>query len=107
MTAGTYPSGQVVTTDYDSLNRLNLVSDTGYTRGFGYDAWGNMWIAGYTGIAPVGNPPTTSTGFNANNQVTTGGAAYDAAGNQTAMNGDTVAYDAENRQSSITTARKC
>jgi uncharacterized protein RhaS with RHS repeats len=85
---------------YDGVNRLNSVTDTGYTRSFGYDAWGNMWIAGHTVIDPVGSPPETSTGFNAKNQVTTGNASYDAAGNQTVVTGNTLTYDAENRLSS-------
>jgi RHS repeat-associated protein len=85
---------------YDGLNRLKSVSDSGgYTRSFGYDARGNMWIIpGFTGINPVGSPPSSADGYNAKNQVTTGGAQFDAAGNQSVINGDTLTYDAENRQ---------
>ncbi len=49
-----------------------------------------------------GNTPTVSTAYNTQNQITTGGASFDAAGNELSVNGDTIVYDAENRQVSAT-----
>jgi RHS repeat-associated protein len=88
---------------YDAVNRLASASDTGgWSRSFGYDAFGKMWVSGYSGIPRAGNTPGAPTAFNANNQITTGGASFDDAGNQIFVNGNTAAYDAENRQISVT-----
>jgi RHS repeat-associated protein len=77
------------------LNRLTSVADSGYARSFQYDAWGNMWVsAGASGNEIAGNV------FNAANQIS--GASYDNSGNQTVVNGNSVAYDAENRQVAVT-----
>jgi YD repeat-containing protein len=84
---------------YDAVNRVTSVSDTGYSRTFGYDAYGNAWVKTNSGVPLAGNTPTSNV-FNGNNQI--GGGSYDAAGNQTGVNGDTAAYDAESRQSSLT-----
>jgi YD repeat-containing protein len=83
---------------YDGVNRLTGVSDSGYTRSFGYDQWGNMWVSGYSVLAPAGNAPTAN--IYSNNRMN--GTSYDAAGNQSVVNGNSVAYDAENRQVSVT-----
>jgi len=78
---------------YDSLNRLTSASDSGgYSRSFGYDAYGNMWVTGASGGPWSGSTPTANN-F-ANNRMN--GISYDAAGNQLAVNGDTLTYDAEN-----------
>jgi YD repeat-containing protein len=51
---------------YDKVNRLTGVTDTGYTRTFGYDAYGNMWVTGNLGgnLIPLrriaGNAPIPS-----------------------------------------------
>jgi RHS repeat-associated protein len=47
----------------------------------------------------AGNTPTSNASYNGNNQIA--GVSYDAAGNQLAVNGDTLIYDAENRQASV------
>ena len=67
-----------------------------WTRGFSYDTWGNSWVdtTRTTGISPAGNMPTSNV-YNGKNQ--NGGASYDAAGNQTVVNGNGWTYDAENR----------
>jgi YD repeat-containing protein len=83
---------------YDGVNRLTGVWDSGYWRTFGYDTWGNMWVTGNGGVPLAGNTPTANV--YSGNRI--GGASYDAAGNQLVVNGDTLAYDAENRQSSAT-----
>ena len=36
---------------YDSLSRLTSASDSGgWSRTFGYDQWGNMWVTGNSGV---------------------------------------------------------
>ena len=88
---------------YDSLNRLASVSDSGgYSRAYGYDAYGNLWATAasggpWSGSTPVGNV------FNGANQM--GGQSYDAAGNQLVVNGNSAAYDAENRMTSVRSSR--
>jgi RHS repeat-associated protein len=78
---------------YDGVNRLTTASDSGgWTRTFGYDAFGNM--------TPSGNPNPPTESFNSNNQIT--GLSYDQAGNQISVNGNTVAYDFENHVTSET-----
>jgi hypothetical protein len=65
-----------------------------WTQNFQYDAYGNGWMPTSSGLASS-NAPATNV-YNGNNQI--GGGNYDAAGNQTVVNGDTIAYDAENRR---------
>ncbi len=84
---------------YDTVNRLTGVSDTGYTRNFQYDAFGNMYISGSSVITPQGNAPKVANLYNGYNQFI--GGAYDAAGNQTVVNGNTITYDAENREAVV------
>jgi RHS repeat-associated protein len=79
---------------YDAVNRLTSASDSSsWSRGFGYDAYGNMWVTGSSGVALAGNTPTSNV-YNGNNQMA--GTGYDAGGNQVTVNGDVLAYDAEN-----------
>ncbi len=61
---------------YDSLNRLSSVADTGYTRSFSYDAYGNSWVTGNSGVSLAGNTPTSNV-FNGANQMAA--VSYDAA----------------------------
>ena len=84
---------------YDHANRLTAVSDSGYSRTFAYDPFGNMWVTQNSGVPLAGNTPTANV-FNSQNRIN--GTNYDLAGNQTSVNGDTMAYDAENRQVSAT-----
>ena len=84
---------------YDVLNRLTGVTDTGYSRTFGYDAYGNSWVTANSGVALARNTPTSNV-YNGNNRII--GASYDGAGNQTVVNGNALTYDAENRQTSAT-----
>jgi len=64
------------------------------TLSWTYDEYGNRWAQS----ASYG--PNTSYSFNANNQITTGGVHYDAAGNITTDGlGNTLSYDAEGRLS--------
>jgi hypothetical protein len=84
---------------YDGVNRRNIVTDTGYGRSFAYDEYGNMFVSWFSKNLPPGGNTPTSYVYQSNNQFTTG--TYDAAGNETAVNGDTVTYDAESRQTSV------
>jgi RHS repeat-associated protein len=62
-----------------------------------------MWVGGGTGVPVAGNTPQGPAGsspFNANNQI--GGAAYDAAGDQIFVNGNTITYDYQHRVSTVT-----
>ena len=81
------------------MNRINSVIDTGYSRSFQYDPYGNLWVTGNSGVPLAGNTPTANVYTSANR---IGGGSYDAAGNQTVVNGNTLAYDAENRLGSAT-----
>jgi RHS repeat-associated protein len=73
---------------YDGVNRLLSANDSGgWSRSFTYDAVGNMTASG--------TPAVTSLSFNSNNQIT--GQTYDQTGNQQTVNGNTLAYDFENR----------
>ncbi|HEX4808036.1 MAG TPA: RHS repeat-associated core domain-containing protein, partial [Bryobacteraceae bacterium] len=83
--------------NYDGVNRLIAANDNNWSRSFGYDPYGNMWVTGATGITPSSLTPTGSNGYNANNQLTVN-AGYDASGNQTTFGVNTMAYDAESRQ---------
>jgi YD repeat-containing protein len=79
--------------DYDKLNRLTSAGDSGWSRSFGYDAFGNMWVTANSGVTLQGNTPTSISAFNPNNQIATTPSSYDAAGNQTLVNGDTQVYE--------------
>jgi RHS repeat-associated protein len=85
---------------YDKVNRLATSSDSGgWSRSFGYDSYGNMWVSGSSGIPLAGNTPTSNV-YTASNRIS--GSNYDASGNQFAVNGDTATYDAENRLTTVT-----
>ena len=88
---------------YDSVNRLQTATATasGQTvQNFTYtpDAWGNMTCSN----SVVGGLPCTPLGLSyspstTNNQITTAGYSYDAAGNLLTDNTHGYVYDAENR----------
>ncbi len=86
---------------YDNVNRLTAASEgSNWTRGFGHDFWGNGWVSAASGIAPAGNTPTSNVFSSANNRISS--ASYDAAGNQTVVNGNALTYDAESRVNQVT-----
>lgn len=80
------------------MNRLKTASDSGWTRSFDYDQYGNMWVTGNSGVPLPGNTPTSNV--YSSNRIN--GQSYDAAGNQLSVNGDTLNYDAENRMATAT-----
>ena len=91
---------------YDALNRLKTAGETaGYSRTFGYDRYGNRWVATNTGrTLGDSHEPQSNVFAAATNRMTTSTVAYDAAGNQTLYSPHTLAYDAENRLKSMTHA---
>ena len=72
---------------YDSRSRLLSAKYGSTTRAFGYDRYGNLTQNG----AAIAIDPAT-------NHVTSGSAAYDARGDMIAYGGDTMSYDAIDRQ---------
>jgi RHS repeat-associated protein len=87
---------------YDGVNRLWTAQETGgFSRQYGYDQYGNRWVAGSTGLSHVDTTePTSLSNFNSSNNRLAG-LAYDAAGNQTAYGSFTLGYDAENRTKTV------
>ncbi|HWZ86884.1 MAG TPA: RHS repeat-associated core domain-containing protein, partial [Thermoanaerobaculia bacterium] len=72
---------------YDSRSRLLSAKYGATTRSFAYDRYGNLTSNG----AAIAVDPRT-------NQVTSGSADYDAAGNMIAYNGESMTYDPLGRQ---------
>jgi RHS repeat-associated protein len=88
---------------YDSINRLaTAIEANGFSRTYGYDQYGNRWVAASSGITAADtHEPIVGTLFNAaNNRLAN--QSYDSAGNQTSYPPRTLAYDAENRLISAT-----
>ena len=91
---------------YDALNRVATASETGgFSQTFGYDRYGNRWVASHSGISAYEpHEPTTGSLFNtANNRLAN--QSYDAAGNQLTYDPRTLAYDAENRMISAASSQ--
>ncbi len=94
---------------YDQWNRLTNATAPAYARGYVYDAWGNLRGAGggqYGGYAlNYDTNATTAPATNRIQSVTENGQTqpfyYDNAGNTTAGDGMTYAYDAANRLTSV------
>ena len=90
---------------YDAVNRLLTASETdGYSRSFGYDRYGNRWVASNSGMTYAESHEPLANVFNAatNRMNTTPSIGYDGAGNQTKYSPWELGYDAENRIISIT-----
>jgi RHS repeat-associated protein len=97
--------------EYDNVNRLTRVTETGgqgtnFVRKYGYgNQYGNRYIDPTSpGVDFDIHEAQSSTDFNGANQQTTAGAVYDAAGNQMHYSPFTLIYDAENRNTSMTSA---
>jgi YD repeat-containing protein len=89
-------SGETVTYTYDSLNRLLTANGSGWGQQYGFDAFGNLLSKTVT----AGSGPSLSQAVNtANNQIV--GGTYDANGNTGVALTNQLAYDAENRLSSV------
>jgi RHS repeat-associated protein len=100
---------------YDHLNRLTCVGEAAvnsspgtcpagaWHQTFGYDAFGNRWVASSFGLNGVDvHEPGADVFDRSTNRMNT--VSYDQAGNQTAYNPYTLAYDVENRLVSVTSA---
>jgi RHS repeat-associated protein len=87
-------TGQGTRYSYDEFNRLKSMISGNGQQGFTYtyDRYGNRWSQTLT----AGSGPQPSFSFNtSNNQITTSGYAYDAAGNMTNDGVHSYTYDAE------------
>jgi RHS repeat-associated protein len=90
---------------YDNLNRLSTADETGgWSRTYGYDRYGNRWVSATTGLAHSdAREPIQSSNFSTStNQLAMSGTGFDAAGNQTIYTPYTLSYDAESRNTSVT-----
>jgi YD repeat-containing protein len=85
---------------YDKLNRLSNIQDTYYTRGFQYDAYGNMAVSAYSGTVPVSGlmPLASQNPFNAANNRLLACTYNDARGNLTGLGAVSMSYDGESRE---------
>jgi len=91
------------TFSYDGVNRLASASEAGgFSRSYGYDRFGNRWVAASSGItAADSHEPTVGTLFDrTTNRLAI--QSYDAAGNLTSYDPRTLSYDAENRMIAAT-----
>ena len=89
---------------YDNLNRLQSAGEGGsWSRTYGYDRYGNLYVATSSVIPAAQSPEPTLPGhFNtANNRLTMTGTGYDSAGNQTTYSPFTLEYDAESRNTVV------
>src|ERR1019366_6959269 len=85
-------SGETVTYQYDSLNRLlSASSSQSWSETYGFDAFGNLLSK-----TPTGGAPTLSQSvYTTSNQIM--GQTYDSNGNQISSSLGSLTYDAENR----------
>jgi RHS repeat-associated protein len=82
-------SGETISYQYDSLNRLASAAGSGWAENYGYDGFGNL----VSKTPTAGSPPTLSIAVDpATNRII--GQFYDANGNQQSL---TYTYDVENR----------
>jgi RHS repeat-associated protein len=85
---------------YDNLNRLNEASEAGaWSRTFGYDAYGNMWVDTNNGVAANSFTPRSGSWFNSSNRLVNGGLPiqYRDSGELQQIGGYAFTYDAESR----------
>ena len=85
---------------YDALSRLATVNEGAtWSRTYAYDAYGNGWLSAFTSnVAPDAVTAISVSNYaGGKNQLQTQGSVYDAAGNQTLIQGFTRTYDAEGR----------
>ena len=86
-------SGETVTYQYDSLNRLISASGSGWSDTYGYDGFGNLATKTPTGGAPQFSQAADPT----TNRLIITNVQYDNNGNPSSYNGIQLSYDAENR----------
>ncbi len=82
---------------YDAYNRLLTASEsssaTGWSQTYGYDSYGNRWVAG--GITTSPFTPEAATNFDSNNRLQIEGTPYDASGNLKVIGGQRYERDAD------------
>jgi RHS repeat-associated protein len=98
---------------YDGVNRLLMAVEGGtaastgscpggvtWCEQYGYDRFGNRFVAGYSGVGEAMATPNTNTTFT-NNHIST--ATYDDAGNESGALGvpGSIVYDQESRQATV------
>ncbi|HWQ55152.1 MAG TPA: RHS repeat-associated core domain-containing protein [Bryobacteraceae bacterium] len=86
---------------YDHASRLASFQEGSNSQNYGYDppgnGWANRWVSLNSGLLPLSTfMPTTSSGYNALNQLTAGQYS-DGRGNMTGLGGYGFTYDGENR----------
>jgi RHS repeat-associated protein len=92
-------SGETVTYQYDSLNRLlSASSSQSWSETYGFDGFGNLLSKAGTGGAPT----LSQSADPSTNRIV--GQSYDSNGNQTSGPLGSVSYDAENRIASVSSA---
>lgn len=100
-----FPLNVMQTYTYDTLNRLTLAAEgaSSWSEGFGYDSFGNRWVPSSPGLTLSGLTPTVNYYNPGTNrfQTTDPNFNYDNDGNQTLVSPYAIAYDAENRQTTI------
>jgi RHS repeat-associated protein len=85
---------------YDNLNRLSGASEgSTWSRTFGYDAYGNMWVDTNNGVAADSFTPRSGSWFNSSNRLVNGGLPiqYSDSGELLQIGGYAFTYDAESR----------
>jgi RHS repeat-associated protein len=90
---------------YDNLNRLDGASEAGaWSRTFGYDAYGNMWVSANNGVPMNGSTPQSPDWFvdpndpnHPKNRLVHTGVQYLDGGELQQIGGYTFTYDAESR----------
>jgi RHS repeat-associated protein len=95
---GASPASQIYS--YDAVNRLSGASEgSAWSRTFGYDAYGNMWVSAASGIPAASFTPQSSAWFGANNRLVNQSLSiqYDGGGSLTQIGGYGFTYDAEGR----------
>jgi len=91
---------------YDELNRLKMASEASWSQQYGYDRFGNRWVASSTGYAtdPTLTPTLQSHVSATTNRLLMSGMSYDPSGNLTSQMrssvSETMSYDSENRMTS-------
>jgi RHS repeat-associated protein len=92
---------------YDGVNRLSTANEgSEWSRSFGYDAYGNMWVSAASGVPAASFTPQAASWFvdpndpnNPKNRLVNAGLSiqYDGGGSLSQIGGYAFTYDAEGR----------
>ncbi|MDM7997908.1 MAG: RHS repeat-associated core domain-containing protein [Acidobacteriota bacterium] len=87
---------------YDGVNRLISAQEINvWQQTYGYDPFGNRWVAASSGLPVSALTPTSQSAFAAATNRLAGTYAYDARGNLKSYGSRTLAYDGEDRISAV------